>query len=122
MSRRSVVERIVNEAYLWFYALEKHYDIALPDGYDIWAAGWARDVTVMWVRQKGRLRRIEFTNRENVEETIYEGDKEASAPIPANIREAVRAALDAPAAPKQVQEPLQPVRPASASEEADPES
>jgi len=43
-----------------------------------------------------------------VRETRYEGDRTASAPIPAGVREALRAALVIPDGPRQVQEPLRP--------------
>ena len=83
----------------------------LPDGYDTWAAAWVRGGTVMWVTQKGLLRKIDFTNPAKVEETRFEADKAADAPIPPDIREALRAALDVPDAPKQMQEPLKPAAP-----------
>ncbi len=100
VSRRGVGERIVNEAHLSLSAPGKRHDITLPDGYDTWAAGWVRGTTVIWITQKGLLRKIDFTNLTKVEETHFEADKVTTAPIPPDIREALRAALTAPDAPK----------------------
>jgi hypothetical protein len=55
---------------------------------------------VMWVTQKGLLRKIDFTNLTKVEETRFEADKAAAAPIPPDIREALRTAFTVPDAPK----------------------
>jgi len=64
--------------------------------------------------EKGPLRKIDFTDREKVKVIPYEegGDKPA---IPDDIREALRAALAVPDAPKQRQVPLRPASPAPAS-------
>src|SRR4030095_14425839 len=50
----------------------------------------------------------------------YEGDKTAAAPIPADVREAMRAVLDAPDAEKQIQEPRKPAAPGAAPAPAAP--
>lgn len=114
VSRRGVGERIVNEAHLSLSEPGQRHDITLPDGYDTWAAAWVRGTTVMWVTQKGLLRKIDFTNLAKVEETRFEADKAVTAPIPPDIREALRAALTVPDAPKQQQVPLNPKPAASA--------
>lgn len=106
VTRRPIGERIVNEAHLVFAPPAgtipgQPQEIKLPDGYDTWAASWVRGTTLMWVQQKGLLRRIDFSNYATAEESRYEADKAAAAPIPADIREALRAALDVPDAPKQ---------------------
>ena len=116
VSRRDVGERIVNEAHLSLSAPGERHDITLPDGYDTWAAAWVRGATVMWVTQKGLLRKIDFTNPAKVEETRFEADEPTDAPIPPDIREALIAALTVPDASKQIQEPLKPTAPASAAE------
>lgn len=116
VTRRPVGERIANEAYLSLSAPRKRHDITLPDSYGTWAAAWVRGTSVMWVTQKGLLRRIDFTNPENLEVARYEADNAATAPIPSAIREALRAALAVPEAPKQVQEPLKPATPPPAFE------
>ena len=109
VTRRAAGERIVNDGSVTYYPTGKDnisHDLKLPDGYDTWAAGWGPGTTVLWVTQKGLLRKIDFTDPAKVEETRYEGDKAADAPIPPDIREALRTALDVPDAPKQQQEPL----------------
>ncbi|MHB0957581.1 MAG: M56 family metallopeptidase [Pirellulaceae bacterium] len=115
VTRRPIGERIVNEAAIRFAQPEAEaarppgpYKFELPDGYDRWAAAWVRGGTVMWVQQKGLLRKLDFSKIAKVEETRYEGEKSAEAPIPADVREAVRAALAVPDAPKQIEKPLPP--------------
>ena len=115
VTRRPIGERIVNEAVIRFAKPEPEaarppgpYKIELPDGYDTWAAAWVRGGTVMWVQQKGLLRKLDFSKIAQVEETRYEGDEAAEAPIPADVGEAVRAALAVPDAPKQIEKPLPP--------------
>src|SRR6185436_13051537 len=115
-------ERLVNEAHISLPAPAGPHQLELPDGYNTWAAAWVRGTTVIWVTQKGLLRRIDFTNPAKVEETRFEADKAAAAPIPPDIREALRAALAVPDAPKQQQEPLnpKPAAPAAAAAAAAP--
>ncbi|MHB9081088.1 MAG: M56 family metallopeptidase [Pirellulaceae bacterium] len=115
VTRRPLGERIVNEAAIRFAQPEPEaarppgpYKIELPDGYDTWAAAWVRGGTVMWVQQKGLLRKLDFSKIANVEETRYEGDEADDAPIPADVRESIRAALAVPDAPKQIEKPLPP--------------
>jgi hypothetical protein len=110
VSRRRDGERIVNEATILFFTSDpkaappgKPFPLELPDGYNTSAAAWARGATVMWVAQKGLLRKIDFSKPEKVDVARYEGDSVASAPIPPDLREALRAALAVPDAPKQVQ-------------------
>ncbi len=105
VTRRPDGDRIVNEAHLVFAPPAgaipgRPAEIKLPDGYDTWAAAWVRGTTALWVQQKGLLRKIVFSNYATAEESRYEGDKAADAPIPADIREVLRAALVVPDAPK----------------------
>ncbi|HWB03808.1 MAG TPA: M56 family metallopeptidase [Verrucomicrobiales bacterium] len=98
-------DRIVHDGHLSYSPPDEtapapHYKIELPDGYNSWAAGWIRDTTEMWITQKGLLRKYDFSNFSKVQETRYEGDKIDSAPIPPAMREALRAGLDVPEAPK----------------------
>ncbi|MDZ4687694.1 MAG: hypothetical protein SH850_21695 [Planctomycetaceae bacterium] len=76
----------------------------------------------MWITQEGLLRRFDFTDLAKVDETRFEVDKSAAAPIPLDIREALRAALAMPDAPKQ-QEPLnpKPAAPAPATPKLEPQ-
>ena len=117
VTRRGAGERVVNQASLTYYPQGKDnitHEVKLPDGYNTWAAAWAKDTTVLWVTQKGLVRKFDFTNPAKVVETRYEADN--AAPLPAEVREALRAALDVPGAPKQVEEPLKPAAEAPASE------
>lgn len=106
VTRRPDGERIVNESHLVLSAPGKRHQITLPDGYGTWAAGWVRGDTTMWITQKGLVRKLDFSDLEKLVETRYEADKIADAPIPPDIREALRAALTVPDAPKQLQKPL----------------
>jgi beta-lactamase regulating signal transducer with metallopeptidase domain len=106
VSRSRAGERIVNEATLLFYsaapnAVEgpKQVPLKLPEGYYTWAAAMAPGTTVLWIAQKGLLQRIDFGQPENVEQARFEADEIASAPIPADLREALRTAMAAPSAP-----------------------
>ncbi len=101
VTRRPIGERIVNEAYLSLSAPEKRHDLTLPDGYGTWAAAWVRGESVMWIAQKGLLRKIDLSNLEKVEEARFEADKIDGAPIPADIRKALIDALTVPEAPTQ---------------------
>jgi len=104
-------ERVVNKGSLIYYPPGRDniiHDLELPDGHGTWAAGWVKDTTFLWVSQKGLLRSLDFADPASVRETRYEGDRTASAPIPAGVREALRAALVIPDGPRQVQEPLRP--------------
>ncbi len=120
VTRRPDGERIVNEGSVTYFPPGKDslpHDLKLPDGYDTWAAAWVKDTTVLWVSQKGLLRKIDFTEPAKVEETRYAADKADAAPIPADIREALRAALAVPDAPKQIETPLPPAAIAPAASE-----
>ncbi len=114
VTRRSIGERIVNEADVIWYPAGKDnvpVKVSLPDGYDTWAAAWAPDTTVLWVSQKGLLRSYDFTDPAVVKETRYEGDQAASARIPAEVREALRAAVeksDVPAEQPKLKPPAAP--------------
>jgi hypothetical protein len=78
VTRRPSGERAVNEASIIYFQKGKDnliHKVALPDGYNTWAAGWAKGSTALWVSEKGLLRKFDFTNPAKVEETRYEGDK-----------------------------------------------
>ena len=116
VTRRPIGERIVNEAHLSHNPPEDtipapHYEIQLPDGNDTWAAAWIRNTTLLCVEQKGLLRKIDFTSFAKIEETRFDGDKTFGAPIPADMREALRAALVDPDARKQKEESPKPAAP-----------
>jgi hypothetical protein len=103
VSRHADEFRIMNDASIEFYSADPNkpmprepYKIELADGYSTWAAAWMKDATTIWIAQKGLVRSIDFAKLEMVRETQYEGDKIASAPIPADIREALRTVLAGP--------------------------
>ena len=97
VTRRPDGERLINEADIIWYPPGKDHvpaTVSLPNGYDTWAAGWAPGTTVLWVSQKELLRSYDFTDPAAVKEMRYEGEHAANAPIPAEVREALRVALE----------------------------
>jgi hypothetical protein len=119
VSRRPIGERAVNEASILYFQQGKDnvvHKVTLPDGYNTWAAATKKGATELWISEKGRLRKYDFANPLKVEETLYEGDEAAAAPIPADVREAMRAVLDAPDAQRPIQQPPKPEDGAPASE------
>ncbi|MEX0641105.1 MAG: hypothetical protein WD468_00310 [Pirellulales bacterium] len=107
VTRRPAGERIVNEASIQFSpsdatkpAPREPHKLKLPDGYDTWAAAWARGATVLWVLQKGSIGSYDFTNPAQVKETTLEETADVEK-VPKPILDALRAALDVPGAPKQ---------------------
>ncbi|MFO1001610.1 MAG: M56 family metallopeptidase [Planctomycetaceae bacterium] len=96
VSRRPIGETLVNEADLIWYPPGKDNvptKVSLPNGYDTWAAGWLPGTTILWVSQTGLLRSYDFTDNAAVKETRYEGDQIVTAPIPAALDAALRAAI-----------------------------
>jgi hypothetical protein len=100
VSRRGDGDRIVNEASIQFFSPDaakpapgKPHKIKLPDGYDTWAAAWARGGTVLWVAAKGTCRSIDFGNPVIVKDQPVEIDK-----APPKIRKALQAAVNVGAA------------------------
>jgi hypothetical protein len=128
VSRNPEGARVANAATIRFFSSDpkaqqpgKPFSIELADGYRSWAAAWAPDATVMWVTQKGLVRKFDFSRPEKVTETRHQGDDIGNAPIPGEIREALRAALADLDAPKQVQEPPPSAAQGPAAEAAKPE-
>jgi beta-lactamase regulating signal transducer with metallopeptidase domain len=102
VTRRPHGERVVNEATMVFFAADskkpapgKPYVLKLPDGYNTWAAAWLRGQSVLWVHQQNKLRSYDFTNPAEVKETPIDQPADLER-VPMAIREALRAALDAP--------------------------
>lgn len=96
VSRQPQGEQIANEASITWYPPGKDNittKVRLPREYGSWAAGWAPGATVLWVIQKDQLRSYDFTDNANVKEARYEGDQIASAPIPADVHQALRDAM-----------------------------
>ncbi|MEM9659461.1 MAG: DUF1549 domain-containing protein, partial [Planctomycetota bacterium] len=74
----------VNEASLKFSAPEasaespgKPFEIKLPNGRHTWAIAWKRDLTTLWVAEKGVVRRIDFANPADVREKRIDPDDSA---------------------------------------------
>jgi hypothetical protein len=116
VTRRGVGERIVNEASIQFFSPDpakpapgEPHELKLPDGYGTWAAAWVRGGTVLWLQENsGGVRRYDFADPAKVKEEAEEPDK-----MPADIREALRAALPAPAPPAARGDASEPSPPAS---------
>jgi len=51
-------------------------------------------VTILWVSQKGLLESYDFTDNASEKIARYEADEIATAPIPTDVREALRVALE----------------------------
>ncbi len=97
VSRRPVGEQLVNEAHIVWYPPGKDNvltAVPLPNDYDTWVAGWSPRSTILWVSQKELLRSYDFTDNASIQETRYAGAQIATAPIPADVRDALRLALD----------------------------
>lgn len=111
VSRRPVGERIVNEAHISLTGAEPH-KLVLPDGYDTWAVAWVRGGTVLWLQQKSGIRSYDFTNSAQVKETSLDAPADLEK-VPGPIKDALRAALEVPVAPKPMMDTPKP--PASMS-------
>ena len=111
ITRREQRARVINDGSVTYYPPGRDniaHDLKFPDGYDTWAAGWEPGSTILWVSQKGLLRKLDFTSPAKVEETRYEGTQTDTAPLPADLRKALSTAVspDAPVQqPKRIQEP-----------------
>jgi hypothetical protein len=95
VSRRGIGERTVNEAHIEFVAADpaqpapaEPHEIKLPDGYDTWAAAWARGGHVLWVQDESGIRRYDFSSPAMVTEQAMEAEK-----VPVEFREALRRSL-----------------------------
>ena len=64
------------------------HKLKLPDGYNTWAAAWVRGGTVLWVTQKGLLRKIDFSNPKGGGNALR-GRHSRRRTVPADIREAL---------------------------------
>jgi len=105
--------RRLNEARILFFSPDqkaeppgKPHEIKLPDGHLTWAIAWERGRTVLWVVQKGLVRKLDFTDPGDVKETRFEDGGIVN--VPEHLRDAFRKAFDVPGAPVQQQESLKP--------------
>jgi hypothetical protein len=117
VTRRAEGDRIVNEASIILYQAGKENvstKVPLPYSYDTWVAGWAPKSTVLWVSQKGLIESYDFTDNASIKLARYEGDQIATAPIPADVHDALRVALEK-AVPQQKLKPPPPAAVAPAT-------
>ncbi len=111
VTRRSQGQRVINEASIIYFQQGKDNAVTkveLPDGYYTWVAATKKGATDLWVSEKGLLRRFDFADPAAIKETRYKADEAAGAPIPAELREAMRIALSVPGAPAQIEQPKAP--------------
>jgi hypothetical protein len=101
-----------NEARIVFFPTEQKAEpgnphaIKLPYGHLTWAIAWERGTTVLWVTQKGLVRKIDFADPADVKETRFEDGGIVN--VPQQLRDAFRKAFDVPGAPVQQQESQKP--------------
>ena len=95
--------RRTNKATIQFFSSDpkadppgKPYEIALPDGLLTYAIAWERGAGVLWITQNGMVRSYDFTHPAQVKETRFEPGSIDH--VPAQFREALKAALDVPGA------------------------
>src|SRR5262249_55785553 len=83
----------------------KPHEIALPDGIGTYGIVWEHGTGVLWVMQKGVVRKHDFTNPAQVKETRIEPGSIVDVPEP--LRDAVRKVFEAAGAPgpKESQKP-----------------
>jgi len=99
-----------NEARIVFFATDANaeppgqpFDIKLPSGRLTWAIAWEPGTTVLWITQKGLVRKIDFTDPADVKETRFD---DGIVNVPEALRVAFRKAFDVPGAPVQQQDSL----------------
>jgi beta-lactamase regulating signal transducer with metallopeptidase domain len=102
-----------NEARIVFFPTKANaerpgepFEFKLPSGNLTWAIASEPGTTVLWVTQKGLVRKIDFTDPADVTETRFEHGGIVN--VPEHLRDAFRKALDVPAAPVQQQESQKP--------------
>ena len=75
VSRRPNRERIVNEARINFSSADPakpasaSHILTLPDDYNTWTASWIRGGTMLWVGERGKIVRYDFTNPAEIKVT-----------------------------------------------------
>ncbi len=73
------------------------YEIELPDGIGTYGIVWERGAGVLWVIQKGLVRKQNFTNPAQVKETRFEPGRIIDVPEP--LRDALRKVFEVEGAP-----------------------
>jgi beta-lactamase regulating signal transducer with metallopeptidase domain len=102
VSRHLQGDRIVNEARIDISPADPTLPkpsnrIKLPDGYGTWAAAWVRGTTVLWIIRQKEVVAYDFSKPTDLKEAKID-DPANPEKIPAPIFEALRAALQPPAA------------------------
>jgi beta-lactamase regulating signal transducer with metallopeptidase domain len=82
------------------------YEITLPDGIGTYGFVWERGAGVLWVMQKGLVRKHDFTNPAQVKETRFEPGSIAD--VPEQLRGALQKVFDMPGAPVRKQDAQKP--------------
>ncbi len=92
--------RRANKATIRFFSSDpkhappgKPYEIALPDGLLSYAIAWDRSTGVLWILQKGSVRKVDFTNPAEVKETRL-SDPAKLDKVPKRHLDVMRAALN----------------------------
>jgi hypothetical protein len=114
-----------NEARIVFFPTKANagppgepYEFKLPHGNLTWAIASEPGTTVLWVTQKGLVRKIDFADPADVKETRYEDGGIVN--VPEQLRDTFRKAFDVPGAPVQQQESLKPKNGAQPDPDAAP--
>jgi len=90
---RIVGRGAVMDAKLEIASEAEAYDIRLPPKRGVWAIAWKRDVDFMWIADRGKLRKLDFSNPKDIEEKVFYSAEKAD--IPERYLQALQATLDA---------------------------
>lgn len=105
VTRSAAGSRVINEASIIHFQQGQDnvvHKVALPNGYDTWAAGMMKGATELWIAEAGTLRKYDFANPLQPLETRYEAGTLSDAPISNELRAVLDPVLSQPApdAPK----------------------
>lgn len=91
--------RRTNKATIRFFTKPKPdpHSIALPDGHGTFAIAWDGDANVLWIGQSGLIRKVDFSNADDVKETLYEMDR-INTDVPPRFRNALKVIVAAESA------------------------
>jgi beta-lactamase regulating signal transducer with metallopeptidase domain len=97
----------LNSASIRFFSEPKAapFAISLPEGRLTYAISWERNVSILWIIQKGLVRRYDFTNAVKVKETRFEPGSIDN--VPERFRKTLNKSLGVPHAPVQQQQQQQ---------------
>lgn len=108
VSQRTEDRKRTNTARIVFFSPDpkvasphEPYEIELPDGIGTYGIVWERGAGVLWVIQKGLVRKQDFTNPAQVKETRFEPGRIIDVPEP--LRDALRKVFEVEGAPVQPQ-------------------